>query len=461
MIVAVLIILAYLMVGAWGSYLWHKEVSESYQKEFAKKTFTSETTGNERIDYIEDNMEAMVYRLQMIETAEERIILSTFDFDADEAGLRVLAALLNAADRGVSVRVIVDGLSGLMDFYGNAHFQAFVSHENAAIKIYNPINPLLPWKTMARLHDKYLLIDDDMYLLGGRNTIKLFLGDYVKRKNHDSELFVYSRIPGEGESLRQLLAYSQRIWDLPESKEYICKKVTKKTLAAKAELYVIYNGLKTEYPQAFQSPDWYEKTLAAEKVSLLTNPIEAVNKEPTLWYALTELMKSGESITIHTPFIICSKAMYASLKDICEDVGDVEIITNAVANGANPWGCCDYLNESNNILASGMKVYEFIGDTSKHTKIILIGHRLSVIGSFNVDMRSVYLDTEMMLVVDCKELNARLREETLVEKEYCRFVSMGEEYEYGVNYEEREISGVRYIIYAILRVVIRPFRHLL
>ena len=47
-----------------------------------------------------------------------------------------------------------------------------------------------------------------------------------------------------------------------------------------------------------------------------------------------------------------------------------------------------------------------------HTKSILIDDRLSVIGSFNWDMRSAYLNTELMLLVDCPALNAALREQT-------------------------------------------------
>ena len=47
-----------------------------------------------------------------------------------------------------------------------------------------------------------------------------------------------------------------------------------------------------------------------------------------------------------------------------------------------------------------------------HTKSILIDDRLSLIGSFNWDMRSAYLDTELMLLVDCPALNAALREQT-------------------------------------------------
>ena len=46
-----------------------------------------------------------------------------------------------------------------------------------------------------------------------------------------------------------------------------------------------------------------------------------------------------------------------------------------------------------------------------HTKTILIDDRISIIGSFNWDMRSAYLDTEMMLLIDCPALNAILRDE--------------------------------------------------
>src|SRR5699024_8743137 len=124
--------------------------------------------------YIDDNMEALKYRLRMIEEAEEEIILSTFDFHADQAGKDILSSLQNAADKGVSVKIIVDGISGLMDMKWNPWFHALASHENVKIKIYNPVHLLKPWKIQARLHDKYLIIDEKMYLLGGRNTTNLF-----------------------------------------------------------------------------------------------------------------------------------------------------------------------------------------------------------------------------------------------------------------------------------------------
>ena len=85
-----------------------KKVSENFQNDFSQREFYSSQAGSERIAYINDNTDALLYRLQMIEQAEQEIILSTFDFNADKGGKDVMAALMSAADRGVKVRVIID-----------------------------------------------------------------------------------------------------------------------------------------------------------------------------------------------------------------------------------------------------------------------------------------------------------------------------------------------------------------
>jgi putative cardiolipin synthase len=140
-------------------YAAHKEVSAAYREEFQKKNFYSDTPSPERAAYIDDNMDALLFRLRMIEDAREEIILSTFDFNDDEAGRDIMASLLHAAEEGVSVRIIVDGISGFLDMRNQPSFLALASHENVSVKIYNPVNLLLPWKLQARLHDKYLIID--------------------------------------------------------------------------------------------------------------------------------------------------------------------------------------------------------------------------------------------------------------------------------------------------------------
>ena len=95
-----------------------------------------------------------------------------------------------------------------------------------------------------------------------------------------------------------------------------------------------------------------------------------------------------------------------------------------------------------------------------HTKAMVVDDRLSVVGSYNMDMRSTYQDTEMMLAVDSKELNALLRSQAESDKTYSRTMRDGE-YEMGENYHPVEMSMGKRIFYGVLRVLIIPIRRFL
>lgn len=200
--------------------------------------------------------------------------------------------------------------------------------------------------------------------------------------------------------------------------------------------------------------------METNKISLLCNPIEAGNKEPWMWYSLHRLMGEGEQVTIYTPYIICGKEMYQDLADLNREQIPVEIITNDVASGANPWGCTDYLNQKEKIWETGARVYEYMGEHSSHTKAVLIDDRMSIVGSYNLDMRSTYQDTELMLAVDSTQLNDMIRKEAEHDKTYSKVMENGS-YSYGENYVPREMSIPKKIFYGVLRVVIIPFRRFL
>lgn len=207
-----------------------------------------------------------------------------------------------------------------------------------------------------------------------------------------------------------------------------------------------------EYPQTQQAWDWESLTMETNRISLLYNPAKAQNKEPWMWYSLHQIMKQGNQVTIYTPYIICGREMYEDLSELKEKDISVEIITNDVASGANPWGCTDYLNQKKNIWKTGAKVYEFMGEHSCHTKAVLVDERMSIVGSYNLDMRSTYQDTELMLAVDSTELNAVIQEEVKRDKTYSK-ITKDDEYVYGENYQEKEMSVPKKIFYGILRVV--------
>lgn len=458
----VIVVLILIYVGALTlPYVAHKKVSSTFVKDFEKRSFTNDQAGTERVSYLNDNVEALLYRLRMAEEAKKEIILSTFDFNSDHAGHNIMSVLYQAANRGVKVRIIVDGISGFLDLKGDPWFQALVSHDNVNIRTYNPVNLLKPWTMQARLHDKYFIVDDKMYLLGGRNTANLFLGDYSSKKNIDRELFVYETQASSGSSIYQLKDYFEHVWTSQDSKNYTCRKMTDKVKNCITQLEKQYLDLQTQYPQAYETWNWESLTKETQKVSLLSNPVNAGNKEPWMWYALNQLMKQGEKVTIYTPYIICGKEMYQDLHQLIQNGTCVDIITNAVSSGANPWGCTDYLNQKENIWKTGAKVYEFMGKHSCHTMALLIDDHMTILGSYNMDMRSTYQDTELMLVVDSPELNAEIAKEMETDKTYSRTMEDDGTYTYGEYYKEKEMSTGKKIFYAVLRVVTIPIRRFL
>lgn len=458
----VIVVLILIYVGALTlPYVAHKKVSSTFVKDFEKRSFTNDQAGTERVSYLNDNVEALLYRLRMAEEAKKEIILSTFDFNSDHAGHDIMSVLYQAANRGVKVRIIVDGISGFLDLKGDPWFQALVSHDNVNIRTYNPVNLLKPWTMQARLHDKYFIVDDKMYLLGGRNTANLFLGDYSSKKNIDRELFVYETQASSGSSIYQLKDYFEHVWTSQYSKNYTCRKMTDKVKNCVTQLEKQYLDLQTQYPQAYETWNWESLTKETQKVSLLSNPVNAGNKEPWMWYALNQLMKQGEKVTIYTPYIICGKEMYQDLHQLMQNGTCVDIITNAVSSGANPWGCTDYLNQKENIWKTGANVYEFMGKHSCHTKALLIDNHMTILGSYNMDMRSTYQDTELMLVVDSPELNAEIAKEMETDKTYSRTMEDDGTYTYGEYYKEKEMSTGKKIFYAVLRVVTIPIRRFL
>ena len=61
---------------------------------------------------LETNLSAWEERLRLINQAEERIILSTFDMRDGESTKDLLALILEKADQGVKVQIMVDGFPG-------------------------------------------------------------------------------------------------------------------------------------------------------------------------------------------------------------------------------------------------------------------------------------------------------------------------------------------------------------
>ncbi len=421
LIVLVALIL-YELLGIVLSYRKQPVISEHTKQETDRLIEQLYETGSspERAMVIEENEEALWQRVRLIEHAQKEIVLSTFAFHSDESGKIVMGALLEAADRGVQVKVLTDGFESWTAMEGNPYFWALSSHENVEVKIYNKANPLKPWKMMGRMHDKYLIADDQVYMLGGRNTYNYFLGSFPGHKNYDRDVLVFCEDPKEDNSICQLRKYFETVWNQKDCRLFADREKLRRKKSVKnaiEDVKTCYTQYYEKYWDEIYDADYAKDTVETDRILLFANPIHTQSKEPVVWYQTAELMKGAqERVKIHTPYIICNDMMYDTWTEISSLVRDFSLMTNSIANNGNPFGSSDYAKNRDRILETGIDVWEYEGGYSYHGKSILIDDDISVIGSFNMDMRSVYLDTELMLVIRSEEINAQL-EENMMEYE--------------------------------------------
>lgn len=429
------VILCYVLGGAILPFVYQPSITGSTEESFDAKDFYGDGYCKERAKVISRNGEALKERIRLIEQAEDEIILSTLEFDADISGKQVLAALIKAADRGVKVSVLLDGFSYLPQVWWNPYFLALARMEQVEIRVYNTPDVLRPWTAMGRLHDKYLIADNFAYILGGRNTYDFFLGDQPGYKNYDWDVLVYREEEewgskgtendiAETESSGKNTDYEASISQVKEYYEQVsgskdCRLIGKSRIwnsspavsDAGEELEQLYETMKQEHGDWFETPDYEAETLPVQNIRLVSNPTHIFSKEPVVYYTITELMKQAqEEVVFHTPYIVCNDWMLERLRQVCSGAAKVWMMTNSVANNGNPFGALDYQKYKEKILDTGVQIMEYDGGISYHGKCFVIDDRLSAIGSFNWDMRSAYLDTELMLVIDSEPVNEALRE---------------------------------------------------
>lgn len=411
-IIIALLIISYVL-AACLPYIQQGKASKSTINSFSIADYYSDDTSCDRACILFSNEDALTERLRLINNAKDEIILSSFDFHADKSGKLVLASLIDAANRGVKVNVLIDGVSYFTNSKNRAYFTALGSMDNATIKIYNPLNALKPHKGMARMHDKYLIADNSCYILGGRNTYDYFLGEGNGYKNYDWDVLVYNSTDSNNSSIYQIREYYESVWNLKDCK-IKCNSTDvfnkSKVEKARKELDTLYSNSINNNEDWYNAIDYNSITYKTNNIKLLSNPINSSVKEPVLFYNMTELMLEADGdIDFHTPYIIANNYMTSRLKMICDSDKDVTMMTNSVANNGNPFGAADYKAHKNNLLKTGVHIIEYDSGVSYHGKCFTIGDRLTGVGSFNWDMRSAYLDTELMLVIDSNELNTSMQ----------------------------------------------------
>ncbi|MGL5991943.1 MAG: phospholipase D-like domain-containing protein, partial [Aeromonas sobria] len=134
---------------------------------------------------IDDPLLALKVRCHWIRHARERIQAQYYSWEEDSSGKLLLSELLHAARRGVKVQLLVDDL-----YAGDNRFLEMVAHyPGIEVRLFNPFW-LRGWRPLAlllegllsfrrinhRMHNKLLLVDGRLALIGGRNIGDRYFG---------------------------------------------------------------------------------------------------------------------------------------------------------------------------------------------------------------------------------------------------------------------------------------------
>lgn len=408
-------IVLYLVIGMLAPF-WHMQTLKGKDAQTDPSIYYGSEEKGERARIVETSTEALEQRIRMIEEAESRLVLSTFDMRPGKSTDDLAAAMLAAAERGVQVQILVDGVSGLIRMEGTPLFYALSSHPNIEIRIYNMPNPLKPWTFHGRMHDKYLISDERTLLLGGRNTFDYFIGDYTKKnRSYDREVLVYHPEDSreENSAIDQTYAYFEKVWNLEVTRPFHEKKSLENKPKVKAErerMQKHYKEMREKHPDWFASEKtWEEQTVPIRKATLVSGETGIYGKKPYVWRELKGLMEAAEErVILHTPYAVLNRDMEEGMRRIAENVPEFTMVLNSVENGDNIVASGDYLRHKQDIIDTGVRIFEFDGGDSTHGKSILVDDRISAVGSYNLDLRSTYMDTELMLVIDSEPLNREL-----------------------------------------------------
>ncbi|WOJ92745.1 phospholipase D family protein [Congregibacter variabilis] len=391
---------------------------------------------------LNDGAAALDWRLTAIDSATQSIDLQTFLWSLDQVGLAIMNHLLSAADRGVRVRLLVDDsfLLGEDDL-----LTALADHPNISYRVFNPYqrrtNSFVTREAMNlgdfkklnhRMHNKVMLVDSRVAIVGGRNLADEYFGLHEQANFRDMELLV-------GGSIVQSLSdvfdnYWNDLWSVPI--ETIAKLGPDYQKLSQAVLLNDRSALAhSEADSAALISRWeaaVHGAVSGEPLLLVDVPPPAdINAEASapiqLAQQLIEVFDSAkEEVIVISAYLIPSSGLEAVVERAVRRGVRIRILTNSIRSNNHITAHSAYRNHIDELLSDGAELHEVRVDAldrdrymrsptddkalALHAKVLVVDHDRVFVGSANLDPRSMRINTEVGLLVSSEALNAQIRE---------------------------------------------------
>jgi cardiolipin synthase len=311
--------------------------------------------GGNRVKMLQNGEQAYPEMIQAIDTAEQRLFLTTYIFETNHSGRWFIDALVRAANRGVDVRVIIDGIGEL---YSIPRARTLLKRNGVRVSRFIPPKLWPPTVHInLRNHRKFLISDGHIAFTGGMN-----IGDRHLAENFDNPsrvLDVHFRLTGP--VVEQIEQAFLEDWIFCTGENLLSKP---------QNAGVNVDGVVCR--------------------TVVDGPNEDIDKLAVIIQGAVS--SARRRILIMTPYFLPSRELSSAIQTAALRGVDVSIVLPSKNNlPFVQWATNNMLWE---LLQRGIHVY-FQPSPFVHTKMFVVDDYYALIGSANIDPRSLRLNFEL------------------------------------------------------------------
>lgn len=330
------------------------------------------------LDIGEDSLKA---RLHLIRAARRTIEFQNFLFRRDQTGGLLIHELLQAANRGVRVRILFDQLFTVseLDYLAGLALE----HSNFEVRLYNPLfnnaktNKYTMFggvaccfkKTNQRMHSKLQVIDDIVGITGGRNIADRYFDfdtDYVFK---DREVVLYGSVAREMRQSFDLFWDSQTTAEIGHLRD-VAPLIVGDDYYSSSEFEVAQRlepVLRDIEDNQLMHTLFVSTAHQIDSIKYFYDPPHGSDDEDRLLADTTEalhavLSEAEHTVVLQSPYMVLSKRSRRLFRDVRKDNPDIEFLfsTNSLA-ATDAFSAYAYTHKHKKhyIKTLGFNVYEF------------------------------------------------------------------------------------------------------
>ncbi|MCL1633350.1 phospholipase D family protein [Luteimonas sp. SX5] len=393
-----------------------------------------------------DGLDAFAARAMSARRAGRSLDLQYYIWHDDLTGRLLGREAYLAAQRGVRVRMLIDDMNaeGL-----DSKLLALDQHENIEIRVYNPFrNRKGLWRLLElaqrvfsvnhRMHNKAWIADGRVAVVGGRNIGEEYFDAAVEMNFRDLDLLLFGPAVGEASEIfdrywnsAAAVPLSALTRKYPRELKFLIDDARREAKGEHAQRYLqrvdASEKVRNYLSQTLQ-PFW------SDRIHVVADPpLKWKDSDRKDWLAQRihdELGDARRKALVISPYFVPGPTVTADFLRLSRDGVEVGVITNSLAANDVFAVHGGYSKYREDLLRGGVRLYELRAQArsgqagsgasmfgssgaSLHTKAFVVDDERGFVGSFNLDPRSIDLNTEMGVIFEDAGLAVALRNEYL------------------------------------------------